>query len=480
MSSAIPAATTEVAGPLEAAASASAAMAAMPPAERAGAMDAAAEALDAAAAELVPLAARETHLAIPRLEGELKRTTFQLRLLATTIRTGTHLGVVIDAADDGWATGPRRDMRRMLIPVGPVVVFAASNFPFAFSVAGGDTAAAIAAGCPVVVKAHPGHPLLSQRVFDIMHAALIGAGLPDGALSIVFGVENGRQLVLDDRVEAVAFTGSTGGGRALFDLATSRPRPIPFYGELGSTNPVFVTEAAVAERGDEIWSQFADSNSLGAGQFCTKPGIMFVPESSEAADKIAGHLAAKGSFTLLNEHIAGGFDRVLSGLEANPGVRVVLPGSRAGDEASPTLLATDLASFTADESLHEECFGPAGLVVSYPQGTDLAEVATQFTGELTASVHGTVGDASVAPLVTALQARAGRVLWNDWPTGVSVTHAMEHGGPYPASTSSRDTSVGTATIGRFLRPVAFQNFPAARLPPALQDANPWAVEQKRP
>lgn len=463
---------------LNAAAAARAPFAATTADLRAAALRRAADVLDAAAGELVPLAHRETSLAEkPRLYAELERTTFQLRLLAETVVEGGYLSVTIDSPDTCWPAGGRADLRRMLVPVGPVAVFAASNFPFAFSVAGGDTAAALAAGCPVVLKANQGHPLLSDRVGELVSGALSSAGLPDGVFGVVHGVEEGRALVLDSRIKAGAFTGSLRGGRALFDLACSRPEPIPFHAEMGSVNPVFVTESAAADRAEGIAEGYVASYTLGAGQFCTKPGLVFVPAS--AADAFESHVAAalagQVAAPLLNDGITARYAEGLDALRSHPAVRVLV----AGEGIAPTLLGCDAGDFlTAREELVAECFGPTSMVVRYSSADELVACARAFTGELTAAVHGALDDEEAKPLVALLTERAGRVLWNGWPTGVSVTYAMQHGGPYPATTMPGHTSVGTTSLRRFLRPVVYQNMPQALLPEVLRDGNPLGVPRR--
>ena len=443
------------------------------PAARADVLDQVADALEAHAQELIRLAVEETHLTGTRLTMELKRSTFQLRLFGQLLRDGGYLDARIDHADPGWPMGaPRPDLRRSYRPIGPVLVFAASNFPFAFSVAGGDTASALAAGNPVVLKAHPGHPRLSERTASVVLEALKRSEAPEGVFSLIAGVEAGRQALQDPRIKAASFTGSIPGGRALMDIAVSRPEPIPFYGELGSNNPVFVTPAAAAARGQAIADEFIDSFTLGAGQFCTKPGMIFVP----AASGIVEHLrsaALPDAVKLLNDHIQSGFRRRLHDLSSHDSVQVLVQGPHPlADSPSPTLLFTTAEHiFTAPRELEAECFGPAAVVVEYEDTAQLVPLAKTFEGQLTATIHGEA-DEAVADLAEVLAEKAGRVLWNQWPTGVSVTYAQQHGGPYPATTSPHSTSVGTAAIERFLRPVAYQGFPQHLLPEELQDANP--------
>ena len=438
----------------------------MRPAERAGLLRDAASALDDSADTLVPLAIEESHLPEGRLRGELKRTTFQLRLFAEVLEDGGYAEAIIDHADPDWGMGPRPDLRRMLIPLGPAVVFSASNFPFAFSVAGGDTASALAAGCPVVVKGHSGHPKLSERT-----AAVLTEVLPAGVLGLVSGVEAGKALVTDPRIKVGAFTGSESAGRALFDLACGRPDPIPFYGELGSLNPVFVTEAAASARKDEIASGFVQSYTLGVGQFCTKPGLLFVPEGSGLPEAIERAASEAGAAPLLNDRIADGFREVRDKLAATSGVSQPVAGQGSGLQESPSLFVTSYQEFRSQaDTLLTECFGPASVVVTYADAAELVDAARAFEGNLTATVHGEPEDYdSVRPLLAVLRDRAGRLLWNGWPTGVSVTYAMQHGGPWPATTASIHTSVGTTAIRRFLRPVSYQDMPAELLPEVLRD-----------
>ena len=461
---------------LAAAHAAAAPLAALRPAQRARLLDAVADALDAAADQLIPEAERETHLPAARLRGELKRTTFQLRLFGEELRDGRYLDARIDHADAEWPMGsPRPDLRRLRVPVGPVVVFAASNFPFAFSVAGGDTASALAAGSPVLLKAHSGHPGLSRLTAGVVTSALREAGAPEGTFALIAGTAAGAAALRDPRVKAGAFTGSIPGGRALFDIATSRPEPIPFFGELGSNNPAFVTENAATERGAEIAQGFVASFTLGAGQFCTKPGALFVPAGSRMLEALRD-AALPPAAPLLNDRIQSGYTDVLENLQSNPRVTVLAQGAGPlADPPGPTLLLTTAADMLAEpHALQTECFGPTAVVVTYDDESQLAELAETFEGQLTATVHGT-DSCQVAELVEVLARKAGRVVWNQWPTGVSVTHAQHHGGPYPATTAAASTSVGTAAIERFLRPVAYQGFPQHLLPEALRGDNPLGV-----
>jgi NADP-dependent aldehyde dehydrogenase len=451
----------------------------LPPATRARQLIAVADALDAAKEELVPLAGEETNLSDARLGGELKRTTFQLRLFAETIEQGSYLRVTLDGADPDFALGPKPDLRRVLVPVGPVVVFAASNFPFAFSVAGGDTASALAAGCPVVLKGHPGHPRLSVRTSEIVTDGLRSQGAPEGAFALVLGFEAGTAAVQDPRIKAGAFTGSEPAGRALFDLANSRPTPIPFFSEMGSLNPSFVTPGAVRARGEEIAKGFVTSYSGNAGQLCTKPGLLFLPAGHGLEDTLAEQSRAVSVHRMLNDRLYEGYRGRRDEVGSVAGVRVVAEGSVA-DGTVPTLLATDVPTLLEHrETLLAEVFGPLSIVVEYASEDELHQVAEAFDGNLTATLHAEPTETELgAALLRRLRERAGRLLYNGWPTGVAVSPAMQHGGPYPSTTDGRFTSVGTAAIDRFLRPVTYQNVPHELLPESVRDDNPWGIPQE--
>jgi NADP-dependent aldehyde dehydrogenase len=373
----------------------------------------------------------------------------------------------------------------MLVAIGPVAVFAASNFPFAFSVAGGDTASALAAGCPVLVKAHPGHPGLSGAVADIVVNALARSGAPDGIFGVVYGLEAGRTLVTHPAVAAAAFTGSLAGGRALFDLANGRPDPIPFYGELGSLNPAVVTPGAVATRGADIAAGFVSSFTLGSGQFCTKPGVLFLPVGHGLTDVLVARTLAVELGPLLGRRIQDGFTGTAEALARTAGVRRLTPVpsimESSGYDVSPVLLGVTVADLVAGAStLLEECFGPAALVVEYGSIDELGAALDVLPGSLTASLHAEVEtEADLArALLYRLSPRAGRVVWNGWPTGVAVTWAQHHGGPWPATTATLHTSVGVTSVRRFQRPVAWQNLPDDLLPEELRDANPLGLTRR--
>ncbi|TGZ15331.1 aldehyde dehydrogenase [Streptomyces sp. S816] len=452
---------------------------AVPAADRARALDAAADALDAARDELVAVADAETALGAVRLTGEVGRTSGQLRLFAEVLRDGGHVQAVLTPADP--ATG-RPDIRRMRQAIGPVAVFSASNFPFAFSVAGGDTASALAAGCPVVVKAHEGHPATSAAVARVVAGALREAGAPEGVLGLVTGFEAGAALVNHPAVKAAGFTGSQSGGRALYDLAAARPEPIPFYGELGSVNPVVVLPGAAAERAPEIAQGYAQSLTLGTGQFCTNPGLLFVPEDGALVDAVAAEVGAATTGAMLTSRIRDGYRARVAELDETADLHLLAAGGAGGDSfaVAPRVWRLSLKSF-ADrlDTLAEECFGPAGLVVTYPDLDSLTEILAALPGSLTGSVHATAGDAAAAArVVTALRHRVGRLIHNGWPTGVAVCWAMHHGGPWPSTTAPLHTSVGATAIDRWLVPISYQDWPDDLLPPELQDANPLGVPRR--
>jgi NADP-dependent aldehyde dehydrogenase len=467
-----------------AAATAAPALAALPLTGRVALLEALATALEGARDELVALADAETGLGAGRLSGELTRTRVQLEMFAEVVREGSFHEATIDPADPDAQPAPRPDLRRMLVPLGPVAVFAASNFPFAFSVAGGDTASALAAGCPVIVKAHSGHPGLSQRTGELVVAALAAAGAPAGTFAVLHGTEAGKALVQHPAITAAGFTGSLGGGRALYDLANGRPDPIPFYGELGSLNPAVITPGALAADAAGIVSGFVGSFTLGAGQFCTKPGLLFLPKGHGLDDALAEAVAGARVGPLLNARIRSGYDAVAGALTAVDGVRTVVAATEvkeAGHRVSPLLLATtahDLAARAGE--LLEECFGPAALIVEYGSPGELAEALDALPGALTATLH---ADPATEPeLITQLLARfgtsAGRILFGGWPTGVAVTWAQQHGGPWPATTNALHTSVGATSLRRWLRPIALQNVPDAFLPEVLRDANPLGIPRR--
>lgn len=443
------------------------------PDERAGVLESVSVAIEDAADELWALADQETALGESRLRGEIARTAGQFRLFAAVLRDGGYVDAVIDHADPD-ATPPRPDVRRMNGPLpGVVAVFAAGNFPFAFSVAGGDTASALAAGCPVVVKAHPGHPLTSIRTAEIVRSAL-----PDAALlGLVHGVPAGGNLVQHPDVEACGFTGSVAGGRAIAQLIAERDRPIPFFGEQGSVNPVVVLPSAVAGGAQEVAAGFAGSLTLGVGQFCTNPGLLFVPDDPTVLGAIKDHVEQAAGGPMLAERIRDGY---LSGLERLSALQPLAHGQSGSGEFAvrAEVVTTDMATFAAGlPDLAEECFGPAAVVVTYRDPADLPDVLDALPGSLTATVHA-ADPVEATAVVAVLRQRAGRLIWNGWPTGVAVCWAMQHGGPWPASTNASHTSVGAAAIQRWLTPTAYQAWPPDLLPPALRDDNPLGIVRR--
>ncbi|MEU6324378.1 aldehyde dehydrogenase family protein [Streptomyces sp. NPDC047009] len=429
--------------------------------ERASWLRAVGAAIDEERAELLDLAAAESHLDRTALDGEVNRTAFQLEHHAEAAESGELLRILAEPADADYPVAARPDLVQSMMPLGPVLVFTASNFPFAFSVAGNDFASALAAGCPVVVKANPGHPALSALTAEIVATALAKAGAPKGTFAHIQGVEPGVAALRDTRIKACGFTGSLAGGRALFDIAVGRPDPIPFYGELGSLNPVFVTPAAAAARAEEIAAQFAASVSFRGGQLCTKPGVLIAPENSGILDAAATALAGLEPATLLTDRITSAYTEGTTSLSALPGARVVA-GSGG---TSPTLVSIPPASVLAGAAGGiEECFGPAAVVIEYRDTAEIGAIARSLGPSLTATIHGEPADAVAASLVDQLSSLAGRVIWNGWPTGVSVTRALHHGGPFPATTSPTYGSIGAGSAQRWLRPVTYQNWPVELLP----------------
>ena len=435
--------------------------------------------------ELIARAYRETGLPEARLTGERARTTGQLRMFAGVAREGSWVDARIDTALPDRQPAPRPDLRRMLLPVGPVVVFGSSNFPLAFSVAGGDTASALATGNPVVVKAHSGHPGTSELVATAVRRAVVTGGLPDGVFSLLQGSGKvlGPALARHPFTRAIGFTGSRAAGRALFDLAAARPDPIPVFAEMSSLNPVFLLPGALRERAAAIAEGLRASVTLGVGQFCTKPGLVFGvrgPEFDRFRETLAAQLAAVAPATMLHAGISESYHEGLARATGVPGVRELARSRQAPDPArtqgEAVVLATDVAGFRAHPELAEEVFGPFALLIAAADLAELEAVASGFEGQLTATVHATADDlAGAGALLRHLERRAGRLIVNGFPTGVEVSPAMNHGGPYPATTDVRFTSVGTAALQRFVRPVCYQNFAAAQLPPALQDANPLGL-----
>ena len=449
---------------------------------RAGLLQAMAEELEADAANLVALAHEETALPLPRLEGELRRTAFQLRFFADVIKDGSFLDPTIDHAVDS-PMGPLPDLRRVRVPLGAVGVFGSSNFPFAFSVPGGDTASALAAGCPVVIKAHPAHPATSQAAFDALVRGARRTEAPEGLLSLVFGFAAGTALVDAPQICAVGFTGSVGAGLALWERANARSVPIPFFGELGSANPLVVTTSAASERSGEIGSGIAGSMTLGAGQFCTKPGLIFVPAGG-AGDVLVAAIVASleelDGFTMLSSGIADHFRRGVDAIASTSAHALVQRDKGESAHASCQLFEVDGESFRSPGAyaLREECFGPLALVIRYQSEEDLRDSLNATEPALTFSLFGVDGDPDASWLLSLGAQRAGRLILNGFPTGVGVSWSMQHGGPWPSTTNAAATSVGAGAIERWLRPVTYQSVPDTLLPPSLQESNPLALSRR--
>ena len=430
--------------------------------------------------EIVEVCRRETGLGEARLGGELERTWRQLMAFVDLIASGEHYEAIVEPADPDARPVPRPDLRRMAVPLGPVAVFAASNFPLAFSVAGGDTASALAAGCPVLCKAHPAHPQTSQIVGEEISGALAAHGLPAGMFGLVqtASVQLATELVGDDRIEAVGFTGSLAAGRALFDAAARRPRPIPVYAEMGSVNPVVVTEAAIAERRDAIAQALGGAVTRDAGQLCTKPGIVFVPAGAagEGLTAALGEVVSGAeTVSMLNRRLRDTAAGAAETLQDAAGVSELGRGAPAPEGAialPAAVFATTAARLREDPGLTEERFGPIALAVTYDGLDELLATLDTLGGQLTATLHVASEEhedrEGARAIVDRLLARAGRIIFNGVPTGVSVTAAQFHGGPYPATTAPATTSVGTLAIRRFLRPVAWQDAPAWLLPEPLR------------
>lgn len=442
------------------------------PSGRAGLLRGIADGIEAHRDELVVLADIETALGTARLEGEIARTAWQLRFLADVISDGAYLDLTVDEAVQG-PIGPQPELRKMLVPLGPIAVFGASNFPFAFSTIGGDSASALAVGCPVLFKAHPGHTRTALAVDEIVRARISEVGGPDGVFCTVMGREAGVALVKDPNVTGVGFTGSLSGGRALFDLAVGRQRPIPFFGELGSLNPVVVTGAAAAERSAEIGVGLAGSLMLGAGQFCTKPGLILVPTGPDG-DAVVAALAESISQTefgpLLTERIQTQFDEQVQHTVTEPEVTIVASAPKGQTRGCVIQIDASRVLAGNQTSILEEHFGPFGVIIRYENTAQRDKVLAIVPAGLTGTVQSATADDSDLPaVVDILAGQSGRVVVNQYPTGVAVTWTMHHGGPYPASTDAAQTSVGAASVRRWLRPVAFQNTPVDALPAELRD-----------
>jgi NADP-dependent aldehyde dehydrogenase len=460
--------TEDVNRAVEAAAAAADGWAASPASARAALLRGLADALEGRREALVALADRETGLGPARLNGELDRTAFQLRGFAEQVEAGAPFAFTDDPAVAGAPPAGRPRLTRVRVPVGPVAMFSASNFPFAFSVLGGDTASALAAGCPVVVKAHPGHPQLSRAVFELARGVVAAQGQDAGVLQMVqgAGIDVGVQLVRHPLVQAVAFTGSFRGGAALQAEANARPQPIPFYGELGSINPVIVLPSALADKGAELAKTLAGSIAMGSGQFCTSPGVVVVQQDQDSqafVKTFAESLAAQTPHAMLTPGMRKAFDAGVARLTGHEGVKtlVAVDGASAAIAPAPLLVETTAQNFIGSHALREEVFGPAAVVVQVASADEAVQVLKAVGGSLTVTVWGAeTADEQAQRIVRAAMQVAGRVLFSGVPTGVAVTAAQHHGGPWPASTQPFTTSVGYAALDRFLRPVALQDAPA--------------------
>jgi NADP-dependent aldehyde dehydrogenase len=441
--------------------------------------------LEAISEALIERAHLETALPKPRLQGETARTCGQLRLFAQVAEEGSWVNARIDRAEPERKPAPKPDIRSMLRPLGPVAIFGASNFPLAFSVAGGDTASAFAAGNPVIVKVHPAHPGTSELAGGAIAASVRECGLPEGLFSLLFdgGTKVGVALVTHPLVKAVGFTGSRAAGRVLMDLTSSRPEPIPFFGEMSSTNPVFILPGALRERGDAIASGLHSSFTLGAGQFCTKPGMVFVERGDTAKgfqQKLRELVNGVAGFHLLTAGIRSSYKSAITTRKNNADIKSVTlapePASRSAQSVGAALFEIEADAFLKNHGFEAEIFGPTTLIVETSNHEQMLETARGLEGHLTATVHGTEDDLrQFADLIAILETKVGRLIFNGFPTGVEVTHAMVHGGPYPATSDGRSTSVGSQAIFRFCRPVCYQGFPNSALPEELKDENPLGI-----
>jgi 2,5-dioxopentanoate dehydrogenase len=440
--------------------------------------------IESLADEIIERAGRETALPHARLKGETARTCAQLRLFANVAEEGSWVSARIDRAEPDRQPAPRPDIRSMLRPLGPVVVFGASNFPLAFSVAGGDTASALASGNPVIVKAHAAHPGTSELVGQAVRDSVRECGLPEGVFSLLFGsgAQIGTALMKHPSVKAGGFTGSRAAGRVLMDIAAGRPEPIPFYAEMSSTNPVFILPAALRERGGNIASGLHASFTLGAGQFCTKPGMVFFPQGADAApftNELRRLVDGSTPFHLLTRSIHSSYDSALAERKVDAAVTLVAeapkPAGVVGFAVGSALFETDAGKFLGSD-LDAEIFGPTTLLVHHSGREQILEIARSLEGHLTATIHGTEQDLrDFADLIAILENKVGRLVFNGFPTGVEVCHAMVHGGPYPSTSDGRSTSVGTRAIFRFTRPFCYQGFPDDAVPEELRDANPLGI-----
>ena len=452
--------------------------------ERAKLLDAIAAEIEALGDDLLETANEETALGLPRLTGERGRTTGQLRAFANLLREGSYIDAIIDTAQPDRQPAPRPDIRRMSFPIGAVAVFTPNNFPFAFGVPGGDTASALAAGCPVIVKGHPSHPATNELFANAINRAIEKTNFPAGTFSLIQGasIEVGQHLVKHPDLRAVAFTGSFKGGRAIFDTAAQRPHPIPVYAEMGSINPVVLLPDAIKQGGETLAENLVGSITLGSGQFCTNPGLIFVLDNDDSRtfiETVSQKMNAKPAGTLLNRGVKKHLQVNVAATMGKESVQVKTGGKPIEDERicyQNTVMQTSAQAFIQDHDLQREHFGPVTLFVLCESLDEMKEAFHTIEGNLTATIHATDNELkTAAKLFDILREKAGRLLLNGFPTGVEVVHAMVHGGPYPATTAPGTTSVGMTAIRRFLRPVAFQNMPDAILPDALKDANPLNI-----
>ena len=449
---------------------------------RAEFLEAIADEIDALGDDFVALVTRETALPAARIQGERGRTSGQMRLFAKVLRRGDFYGARIDRALPERQPLPRPDLRQYQIGVGPVAVFGASNFPLAFSTAGGDTASALAAGCPVVFKAHSGHMATAECVADALIRAAEKTGMPKGVFNMIFGGGVGEILVKHPAIQAVGFTGSLKGGRALCDMAAARPQPIPVFAEMSSVNPVIVLPGALKARGATVAKELAGSVVLGCGQFCTNPGLVIGIRSAEFSEFVAGladAIGAQPAQTMLNAGTLRSYANGVAQLNGHARVSRLAGNEQAGNQAQPQLFKADVSMLLeGDHLLQEEVFGPTTIVVEVADSAELTRALQSMHGQLTATLIAERDDLEAfRDLLPLLEVKAGRVLLNGYPTGVEVCDAMVHGGPYPATSDARGTSVGTLAIHRFLRPVCYQNYPDDVLPQALQNANPLGIQR---
>ncbi len=447
------------------------------PEQRALFLESIADELDALGEDFLNTISQETALPIARLQGERGRTSGQMRLFAKVLRRGDFLGARIDTALPERQPLPRPDLRQIKIGVGPVAVFGASNFPLAFSTAGGDTASALAAGCSVVVKAHSGHMATADYVAQAIERAVEKTGMPKGVFNMIYGNAVGALLVKHPLIQAVGFTGSLKGGRALCDMAAARPQPIPVFAEMSSINPMLMLPEALKNRGDQIAQELADSVVLGCGQFCTNPGLILgikSPEYTRLIEQLSEIMANKQAQTMLNAGTLNSYVSGLSHLSEHSGIQHLAGQEQQGEQALPQLFKAEVELLLAgDQLLQEEIFGPTTIVIEVEDKAQLLQALSSMNGQLTASLIADESDlVEFADVVPVLEEKAGRLLLNGYPTGVEVCDAMVHGGPYPATSDARGTSVGTLAIDRYLRPVCYQNYPQSLLPEALRDENP--------